>query len=287
MAPEAIALLASISFALFAVYGWLGLNYSTPLTATIVSLAARTLTLGTAVIVAGGIPDFSYLALVVFVVLGVLQSATSLLTFIGLQKIGTSRSQPLRNSYPLWSAALAIAIMHENASMAVLAGTLLVVIGVILISWKPEATPPSYRWWHVLYSLAAGFLAGVAFPLRRYGLTISNEPVFFSFVVAVVSLLGSVPYILWNRSGQGLVWRPKGVWHFFWSGFFEALGALLTLVALTMSRVVIVSPIVATTPLFSLIISLIFFRGKERVSGRTILGTFAVVSGTIAIALGR
>src|SRR5262245_1868916 len=287
MAPEAIALLASISFALFAVYGWLGLNYSTPLTATIVSLAARTLTLGTAVIVAGGIPDFSYLALVVFVVLGVLQSATSLLTFIGLQKIGTSRSQPLRNSYPLWSAALAIVIMHENASMAVLAGTLLVVIGVILISWKPEATTPSYRWWHVLYSLAAGFLAGVAFPLRRYGLTISNEPVFFSFVVAVVSLLGSVPYILWNRSDQGLVWRPKGVWHFFWSGFFEALGALLTLVALTMSRVVIVSPIVATTPLFRLIISLIFFRGKERVSGRTIRGTFAVVSGTIAIALGR
>jgi hypothetical protein len=44
-----IALLASISFALLAVYGWLGLRHSTPLTATIVSLAARTITLGAAV----------------------------------------------------------------------------------------------------------------------------------------------------------------------------------------------------------------------------------------------
>jgi drug/metabolite transporter (DMT)-like permease len=43
----------------------------------------------------------------------------------------------------------------------------------------------------------------------------------------------------------------------------------------------------ATTPLFSLIISLIFLRGKEQVTGLTIAGTIAVVAGTVAIALGR
>jgi len=63
------------------------------------------------------------------------------------------------------------------------------------------------------------------------------------------------------------------------------MGALLTLVALTRARVVIVSPIVATTPLFSLIISLIFLRGKEQVTSRTIIGTVVVVAGTIAITL--
>ena len=287
MTPEAIALLASISFALFAVYGWLGLRYSTPLTATIVSLAARTITLGLAVVFSGGVPDYKTAAMTVFVSLGVLQSAISLLTFIGLQKIGTSRSQPLRNSYPLWSAMIAILILHEQASLAVVAGTLMVVAGVVLISWKPEAVAPSYRAWHVLYSLGAGFLAGLAFPLRRYGLTITNEPIFFSFVIAVVSLAGSVPYISWTRSGQGLFWHRKAVMHFFISGFCEAMGALLTLVALTSARVVIVSPIVATTPLFSLIISLIFLRGKEKVTGVTIVGTVAVVAGTVAIALGK
>ncbi|HWH79858.1 MAG TPA: EamA family transporter, partial [Candidatus Binatus sp.] len=64
-------------------------------------------------------------------------------------------------------------------------------------------------------------------------------------------------------------------------------GALLTLFALTHGRVVIVSPIVATTPLFSLLLSLVFLRGKEKVTGLTILGTIAVVAGTVAIALGR
>jgi drug/metabolite transporter (DMT)-like permease len=50
---------------------------------------------------------------------------------------------------------------------------------------------------------------------------------------------------------------------------------------------VIVSPIVATTPLFSLLISLIFLRGKEQLTGKTILWTLSVVAGTVAIALGK
>ncbi len=287
MSSEVTALLAAVSFALFAVYGWSGLRYSTPLTATLVSLAARTLTLGAAVLFFSGVPGFATKALLVFVLLGVMQTGISLLTFIGLQKIGTSRSQPLRNSYPLWSAAIAIALMGERAGIAVLLGTLLVVAGVVMISWKPEAAPPSYRWWHVVYSMVAGFLAGVAFPLRRYGLTITNEPVFFSFVVAIVSLVGAIPYTIWTGGERKLIWHRRATIDFFLSGAFEALGALLTLMALTTGRVVIVSPIVATTPLFSLLISMVFLRGKEKVTAITILGTLAVVVGTIAIALGR
>ena len=57
----------------------------------------------------------------------------------------------------------------------------------------------------------------------------------------------------------------------------------LTLVALSTARVVIVSPIVA----YSLVVSLIFLRGKKSVTSRTILGTVAVVAGTIVIVLGR
>lgn len=287
MAPETIALFAAISFALFAVYGWLGLRSSTPLTATVVSLAARTLTLAVGVSLAGGIPNYEAAAMRIFVFLGLLQSVISLLTFVGLQKVGTSRSQALRNSYPLWSALIAIVVMREHAGSAVMAGTVLVVAGVIAISWKPERAPSHYRAWQVLYSLAAGFLAGVAFPLRRHGLTITNEPMFFSFVIAIVSLAGSIPFVFWTRSGQGLNWDRKGVAYFALSGFFEAMGAWLTLVALTEARVVIVSPIVATTPLFSLLISLAFLRGKEQITALSTAGTIAVVGGTILIALGR
>jgi uncharacterized membrane protein len=287
MPPEALALLAAVSYALFTLCAWFGLQHSTPLAATIVSLLARTILLWTAVVFTGGIPGFARLALIVFVILGILQSVTSLLTFVGLHRIGTSRSQPLRNTYPLWSALIAIVVMQEKASALIVAGTLLIVAGVILISWKPDVPPPGYRWWHIVYSLGAGVLAGVAFPLRRYGLTITDEPVFFAAVVAVVSLAGAVPYGWFSRDNRGLIWHPKAIVHFSLSGVFEGLGALLSLMALSSGRVVIISPIVATTPLWNLIIAIIFLRGKEEINARTIAGTFAVVIGTIAIALGK
>jgi uncharacterized membrane protein len=92
---------------------------------------------------------------------------------------------------------------------------------------------------------------------------------------------------MWTGGERKLIWHRRAVIDFFLSGFFEALGALLTLIALTTGRVVIVSPIVATTPLFSLVISLVFLRAREKITAVTVLGTTAVVAGTIAIALGR
>jgi len=287
MTTEVLALSAAIAYALFTLHGWFGLQYSPPLAATIVSLLARTITLWVAVWSLGGVPEYATLALLVFIGLGILQSVTSLLTFVGLHKIGTSRSQPLRNTYPVWSAFIAIGVMQETAGATIVAGTLLVVVGIVLISWKPSVPPPGYRWWHIVYSLAAGILAGIAFPLRRYGLMITNEPVFFAAIVAVVSFAGSLPYLFISPERRGRIWQPRGILHFTLSGFFEALGALLTLVALGMGRVVVVSPIVATTPLFNLIIAAVFLRGREEINARTISGTIAVVIGTIAIAFAR
>ena len=287
MPPEALALLAAVSYALFTLCGWFGLQHSTPLAATIISLLARTILLWPAVIFTGGIPVFARLALIVFVILGIQQSITSLLTFVGLHKIGTSRSQPLRNTYPLWSALIAILIMHEKAGAMIVAGTLLIVVGAVLISWKPDVPPPGYRWWHIAFSLAAGVLAGVAYPLRRYGLTITDEPVFFAAVVAVVSLAGAVPYIWLSGDNRSPIWHPKAIVHFSLSGLFEGLGALLSLMALSSGRVVIISPIVATTPLWNLLIAIMFLRGREEINARTIAGTLSVVIGTVAIAIGR
>lgn len=281
--PQLIALLSAFFYASVAISARLGLKYSTPLTATCVALSARTIILWTAVFVAGGIPKVAFLPVLLFIILGVIQTGTSLLTFIGVAKIGASRSQPLRSSYPLWSALIAITALQEKASHAVLAGTFLVVAGVILISWEPGNPSPSYRWWHVLFPLGASFLAGIAFPVRRYALNISNEPLFFAALLAVISLFCLMGFVALGFSKQGLVWSSKGVLPFIVAGGFESLAALLSLIAVSIGRVVVVAPIVATSPLWTLVLTAIFLRGLERLNPRTLLGTFAVVSGTIAI----
>lgn len=281
--PQLIALFSAISFASASISARLGLRYSTPLTATCVALCVRTVTLWTAVFLTGGIPEVATIPLVLFVLLGILQTATSLFTFTGISKIGASRSAPLRNTFPLWSTMIAISLLGEEASFTILAGTLLVVAGVVLISWQPGDETSTYRWGHALFPLAAALFAGIAFPVRRYALIISNEPLFFAALVAVVSFSCLETYLFLPLKTQRPVWIRKAFLPFITSGAFEAVASLLSLIAVSIGRVVVVSPIVATTPLWTLLFTLILLRGLERVNARTVTGTFCVVSGTIAI----
>ena len=74
-----------------------------------------------------------------------------------------------------------------------IAGTVLIVGGITLISWQTEAQRASFRWLHIGYPLGAAFLAGISHPLRRYALGLANEPLYLAAVIGVVALpwLGS------------------------------------------------------------------------------------------------
>jgi drug/metabolite transporter (DMT)-like permease len=80
---------------------------------------------------------------------------------------------------------------------------------------------------------------------------------------------------------------PKSFDAFLGIGGLRGLGALLSLMAFGVGTVVVVSPIVATTPLWNLLIAYLFLEGREKLNVRSALGTLAVVGGTIAITLGR
>jgi uncharacterized membrane protein len=286
MPPQLIALFAAVSYSSVAISARLGLRYSTPLTTTCVSLSVRTVSLWTAVFLTGGIPRVEFLAVLLFVLLGIMQTATSVLTFVGISKIGASRSNPLRSTYPLWSAIIAILFLVEDAGLAIIAGTLLVVTGTILISRQPEESGPGHRWWHALFPLGAAVFAGIAFPVRRYALMISNEPLFFAALLAVVSLTCLGMFFLFSAATQRLVWNRKALLPFVMAGGFESLAALLSLVAVSMGRVVVVAPIVATSPFWTLLLTAVLLRGIERVRIRTVVGTSCVVAGIIAVIRG-
>jgi DME family drug/metabolite transporter len=283
MLPQIIALVSAISYSAVAISARLGLQYSNPLTATFVALCVRTVTLWTVVFVTGGIPEVATISIVLFVLLGILQMATSLFTFTGLAKIGASRSVPLRSSYPLWSAMIAISLLGEEASVTILAGTLLVVAGVVLITWQPGENDSTYRWWHVLFPLVAALFAGIAFPVRRYALIISNEPLFFAALLATVALTCLVAYLLLQVGAQRPVWNRKALLPFVLSGGFETIAAFSSLFAVSIGRVVVVAPIVATSPFWNLLMVIVFLRGLERVNAVTVIGTFCVMAGTISI----
>jgi uncharacterized membrane protein len=124
-------------------------------------------------------------------------------------------------------------------------------------------------------------------PLRRYTLNLANEPLYLAAVIGIVALPWLASATLLPGQQQRPVWDRRAMGPFLIAGTFETLGILLVIVALSVGHVVVVSPIVATSPLWVVLGSSLFLRDVERLTLRTILGAVCVVAGTIAISIVR
>ena len=287
MSAQVIALITSIWYAGALVSSRRGLRYSTPTTVTLVSILVQNLALWSAVFFAGGIPMVSWISVGLFCIVGTFQLGVRLLAYTGVLKIGASRSSALQSISPLVSATIAITVLHEAVTALIIGGTLLVVIGVVLVSWKAEKELPSFRWWHLLLPVAAACLTGMNHPMRRYALSLSNEPLFFSAFMGFVSLVGFLAYLAVSSQEQLLVWDRKAFWPFLWTGILETLSIVFIITALSIGPVVVIAPIASSYPVWALIGAKLFLRDVERIGVKAIVGILSVVAGTIAIHLGK
>jgi drug/metabolite transporter, DME family len=283
---QLVALAAAISYAASGIAAKRGLRYSTPIAVTLISVTIHAVTLSAAVLLTGGIPEVSWWVLFLFALTGTLQPIIRLFTYAGIHYMGASRGTTVRGAHPLFSTALAIIFLGEEATLPVIAGTVLIVGGITLISWQTEAQRASFRWWHIAYPLGAAFLAGISHPLRRYALGLANEPLYLAAVIGVVALPWLGSYIVLPRKGaEQPIWSRQSIGPFVVAGIFETLGIVLVIAALSVGTLVVVAPIVATSPLWILLGTWLFLRGIELLTFRTIFGVLAVVAGTIAISL--
>jgi drug/metabolite transporter, DME family len=283
--PQLIALAAALSYATSGISARRGLRYSTPITVTLISVTIHALGLWSVLLLRGGVPRVSLWVLFLFFITGTLQPLIRVFTYAGIFYMGAARGTAVRGSHPLFSTTIAILFLGENPSLPVILGTVLIVGGVTLISWRSEAQRASFRLWHVAFPLGAALLAGISHPIRRYALILANEPLYFAATVGLVSLFWLGGYLLSPLARDRPVWHRQAIGPFLMAGVFETLGILLVIVALSAGQVVIVSPIVATSPLWILLGTALFLRGIENLTIRTVLGAICVVSGTIAISI--
>ena len=285
MVVQIVSLLAAIAYTFNFILSKRGLSYSTPITMTLVSLLVHTLALWTVVLVVTGIPRVTPLSVGLFTIAGILQFPIRQLTYIGIDKIGAALSGPLRATVPLWSALLAVLFLGERMTFEIIAGTLLVFAGIILISWRVDRAIKNFQMRFLLFPLIAAILGGVVYPIRRYALKLSNEPVFFAALVGAVALASVLVYLAIPTTKDKIIWNRQSAPYFIVSGAFEALGLLLVLYALSAGPVVIVAPLSSTLPLWVVIGSKLLLRDLEKITARTVIGAILVVIGTVVISV--
>jgi drug/metabolite transporter, DME family len=284
---QLLALITSVLYASALVSARAGLRYSTPTTVTLFSILMQNLLLWSVVFASGGVHAVPVAGVLLFSLVGIFQLGVRLLAYTGVEKIGASRSSALQSISPLVSASIAVAILGEEPSLLIVLGTMLVVAGIVLVSWKPEEQLAAFRRWHLLLPLGAAFLTGMNHPIRRYVLAMANEPLFFSALMGAVSLAGFSIYLAASPRSQKLVWDRRAFWPFMGTGLFETFSILCIITAISMGRVVVVAPIAASYPIWALIEARIFLRQMEPINLKTVLGILSVVAGNAAIHLGR
>ena len=222
-------------------------------------------------------------ALWVFLSAGLLHPAFSMwLSFEGNRRMGATVSATISSTTPLIAAAAAIGMLGETISTQVLAGTLAVVGGIIVLSWSRKG---ARGWAHsaLVFPFGASLVRAFQTVWGRYGLILLPAPLFAATLSFSVSgLLSVLAYRL--RTGRlptglpraGLLWAGLG-------GLCVA-GAILSMyTALSVSNVVVVSPIINSFPLFTLAWSLLF--RQERISPRIGVSVLLVVCGIALIGL--
>src|SRR5262245_28082043 len=285
MSPQVFAWLTAFSFGVANVTVRHGMRYSSPLTATFVSLIIHTIVLWIAVFMTGGIPNVAWLGVVVICFTGIVQPIMRFFQYKGMEKIRTSRAITLRNSYPVLSVLIGIIFLGEEMTLLGAVGIALIMIGIVLNSWKLDEQFKDFRWLYFIYPLITAAISAVVHPLRRYAILQSNEPLFFAALVGPVSLLSFAVYYNTPASREKLVWDRRALWPFLVSGLGETLAVLFMLHAFANGPVVIVSPITATSPIWTALLAAIFLRELDRLTWTSVIGTISVVAGVIAISL--
>jgi len=204
------------------------------------------------------------------------------LSFEAAKRMGATISATISATSPLFATAGAVLFLGESLSFSLILGTLATVFGIMLLSWQGQS---SSKWAlrALCFPIGAAAIRGSTHNLGKFGLHMLPSPYFASLMSFSVSFLGAV-LIYRFRTGRLLFRFPLKA--LFWNGLCGlsiAIGVLCMYTALHIGLVSVVSPIVATSPLYTFLISLLI--RYEVLNVRLAFGVITVLGGIIWICL--
>lgn len=211
-----------------------------------------------------------------------------LLLYLGINRVGSSIAAPLYSIKPLFSAMAAVAILGERISLGIGAGTLIMVIGVAIISSEEAGGEGEKKWSRkdLVFPLMAGAAYGLSHVFRKIGLNINNEPILGLAIQNIAAVSFPLIYVSLRKETDRGSWKDKRGWSLFGlAGILSVGGQICLFYALSIGEVVIVSPLSAISPLFVLLLAAIFLRKLEAVTWKILWGAILIVIGTAFLTL--
>lgn len=287
-----LALITAFFYAVNSICIRRGLPGSTPTTAAVVSLSVSASIFVLLFFIFVPFRDLRSPATPVFVLAGILAPGIfRFLSYTGVDRLGVTISTPISNSQTFVAVAIGVLILGEPITASLIAGTLLIGAGVILLTSEAHKGKPAQATRIVskkdlLFPISAALVRGTSEALRKEGLTLLALPLFGTMVANLTGFLTSM-VIMGVTGGRrlSLVGTPRSYLMFVLGGMASATAWVASFNALVRGDLVRVAPLITTSPLFALALSYVFLRQMERFTWKIIVGTVTIVTGIIFIKL--
>jgi drug/metabolite transporter (DMT)-like permease len=210
--------------------------------------------------------------------------AVTVLTFEANRRLGPTVTGTIGSAAPLFAVLGAAAFLGESLGVRELLAVAIIALGTAALSSREQAGTSERHRSDLWLPWTSAALRALAQVLSKAGLALWPNP----FAAALIGYTVSSAAV-WSTAlgGQGktLAFTRVGVAWFAATGALNGAAVLLMYHALSAGPVYIVSPIVATYPLFTLILSAAVLR-EERYSRQLLVGVASTVAG-VALLLAR
>ena len=294
MLAVGLSLVAGLGFASAGILARIGMQGVKPLSSTLISTVAS-LFPSAALALAFALPDMRALPPIAFLWLLVLGGVNFLggrtQSYLAIDILGASRTSVILGTSTVFAAFFAITLAGERPHLVILAGTAGVVLGLII------ATSDSIRrGWSGDRRSLVGYLFALGAAASYGGTNVIARELTQEYgsplMISAISLLFGV-ILLWPLAGQAAVQDLRGsggdlalVGFAALSGLAAAAAVICLYYALQRAEVVVVSPIVSTSPLITLLLSKIVIARLENITRRVLLGATLAVMGVLLVIIG-
>jgi len=279
---EALALFTAFGFGLNAVLVRKGLKDSNPATATLVVSAVQVMVLS--ILLLADPPEINWVAIAYFAASGIMASTLGrTLNYVSINKLGVAISTSLVGANPLFSTLFAFLFLNESVAVTTVLGSIMVVGGIAVISWKGEAA--DFKKTDLLIPLMAACFYAASSTFRKIGLNILPEAVLGAVVGAMMSLIIYPIYMTATQKLGDFRLSKSSLPYLIVGGVVVSVTWISMFYAFNLGSVSVVSSLMGTSPLFSLMLSAVLLKDTEKITKNVVIGSIVIVAGIIIISM--
>src|SRR3990170_4187390 len=267
---EITAIFSAMGCASDSVVVRLGLRRSNIFAAMLMSFAVSTACMWSHLIATTSLEFLSSPAMIYFVISGCVQPLLARALFYeGITRIGVARAGPLRGTEPFFATIIGVSFLHEQPGVLVYIGTIMIMTSLWMISGRPEGAA-KWRLLDTAFPISAALVSAISQSLRKQGLKILPDPFVAVAIVTTVSLILFLIFVLATGRTQSLRMERQGLSFFLAAALLATAAQVLNFVALGRGELSVIIPLLNTTPLFTVLLSVLFLRKVETVNQRIV-----------------